>query len=144
MVIGRRARSGQLLLFLALLFGVATMHTLGHPAPGHGTSAHTASHPAAAAAVSPGHLLAPPESRHEAPSAVPVSAAPESPPFAMGPVSVCLAVLDTFTLVLLVAGAARTDPVSLLAACHARILRALRPPARSRKTLLATLAVLRI
>lgn len=37
MVTGGRARWGQLLLFAALLFGIATMHTVGHPSPGHGS-----------------------------------------------------------------------------------------------------------
>lgn len=36
MVITRGARYGQLLLFVALLFGIATMHTVGHPS-GHGS-----------------------------------------------------------------------------------------------------------
>ncbi|MFF0450390.1 hypothetical protein ACFYT4_29080 [Streptomyces sp. NPDC004609] len=36
MVIAPGSRSGQLLLFLALLFGIATMHTMGHPSSSHG------------------------------------------------------------------------------------------------------------
>ncbi|MGW3625829.1 hypothetical protein [Streptomyces sp. NPDC000880] len=36
MVITRRARYGQLLLFVALLLGIATMHSEGHTS-GHGS-----------------------------------------------------------------------------------------------------------
>ncbi|MEV6393817.1 hypothetical protein AB0M39_03380 [Streptomyces sp. NPDC051907] len=41
MVITERARWGQLLLLVALLFGIATMHTVGHPTSG---SAHGMAH----------------------------------------------------------------------------------------------------
>ncbi|MFI5803093.1 hypothetical protein [Streptomyces sp. NPDC051561] len=46
---GRSAWSGRLLLFAALLFGIVTMHTLGHPAEEHGGTGTTASGPAPAA-----------------------------------------------------------------------------------------------
>ncbi|MCX4582604.1 hypothetical protein [Streptomyces sp. NBC_01481] len=153
MVIGRPARFGQLLLFMALLFGIATMHTLGHPVADHGGGA--ARHVAAPShevgttgAVNP-VAMANPGHHHAADPADPAEAqppyaGPTVPGMGMDPMSVCLAVLDTFTVVLLVAGLLRTDVGALLAGCHARILRALRPNPPPRKTLLARLSVLRI
>jgi hypothetical protein len=55
MVTGGRARWGQRLLFVALLFGIATMHTVGHPSPGHG-SGHVSGGQASAA--TDGHATA--------------------------------------------------------------------------------------
>ncbi|MEO3973107.1 hypothetical protein [Streptomyces sp. CAU 1734] len=37
MVTGRAGRAGRLMLLVALLFGIATMHTVGHPEPAHAT-----------------------------------------------------------------------------------------------------------
>ncbi|MET7615395.1 hypothetical protein [Streptomyces sp. NPDC005408] len=188
MVIARRARFGQLMLFAALLFGIATMHTVGHPVPGHGGGAapHLAGPAdaiAPAADVAPAHpaaRVAPADAAHPAAMTDPLNraartatvhpanaiadaagpvatastgqrhsadlpnAGPELPSMGMDPMTVCLAVLDTFTLILLAAWLLRTDPGALLAACHARILRALRPNPPPRKTLLARLSVLRI
>ncbi|WUM96248.1 hypothetical protein OG905_29250 [Streptomyces sp. NBC_00322] len=150
-MIGRPARFGQLLLFMALLLGIATMHTLGHPVADHGGD--TARHVAAPShevdmtgAVNP-VAMANPGLHHAADpaEAQPPYAGPKVPGMGMDPMSVCLAVLlDTFTFVLLVAGLLRTDIRALLAGCHARILRALRPNPPPRKTLLARLSVLRI
>ncbi|MER5462153.1 hypothetical protein ABT010_15950 [Streptomyces sp. NPDC002668] len=147
MAIGRRGRFGQLLLFVALLFGIATMHTVGRPMPGQGGGArehgvaisavgHTASSPAVGVT---------PAGRHQTagPVALP-NAGPAFPGIGVDLMTLCLAVLDTFTLVLLTAGLLRTDRVALLAAWHARILRALWPNPPPRKTLLARLSVLRI
>ncbi|MFE3020866.1 hypothetical protein [Streptomyces sp. NPDC059256] len=53
MELGNGRRTGQLLLLVALLFGLATMHTVGHPAPSSATAAPeqspypTTSHPTA-------------------------------------------------------------------------------------------------
>ncbi|MGI5399442.1 hypothetical protein ACQEVG_08350 [Streptomyces sp. CA-135486] len=138
MVIGRRARFGQLLLFIALIFGIATMHTAGHPAPGHGggTAEHTMS-------SSTAHI-APPGHRQTADPAGLTHTGPELPGMGMDPMTVCLAVLDTFTLVLLAGSLLRPGPAAALAACHARILRALWPDPPPRRELLARLSVLRI
>ncbi|MET7711143.1 hypothetical protein [Streptomyces sp. NPDC005407] len=152
MVIGRRARFGQLLLFVALLFGIATMHTAGLPVPGHGGGAQehgaqehivpssAAEHTVSSSAVD----MTPPGGDHTAGPAGLPNTGPELPGIGADPMTLYLAVLDTFTLVLLTAGLLRTDPVALLAAWHARILRALWPNPPPRKTLLARLSVLRI
>jgi hypothetical protein len=152
MVIGRRARFGQLLLFVALLFGIATMHTVGPPLPGHGGGAQehgaqehivpssAVEHTVSSSAVD----MTPPGGDHTAgPVGLP-NTGPELPGIGTDPMTLYLAVLDTVTLVLLTAGLLRTDPVALLAAWHARILRALWPNPLPRKTLLARLSVLRI
>ncbi|MEU4496478.1 hypothetical protein AB0F96_24315 [Streptomyces sp. NPDC023998] len=159
MVIGRRARFGQLLLFIALVFGIATMHTVGHPAPGHGggtaehsmstsTSSASTAHAmsvstAHAKSVSTGHI-APPGQRQTADPAGLAHTGPELPGTGMDPMAVCLAVLDTFTLVLLAGGLLRPGPVTALVPCDARILRALWPDPPPRRALLARLSVLRI
>lgn len=204
MAIGGRERFGQLLLFTALLLGIATMHTMGHPAPGHGggtqepMAASSAVSSAAHASLSMPRTVADASSPSDriastdrastatdlspsptgpgasatglrATSSMPVTsmavtsmavtsaglpgasgpgdpayAGPELPGMSMDPMTVCLAVVDTFTLVLLAVGLLRTDPVALLAAFHARILRALRTDPRPRRSLLASLSVLRI
>lgn len=199
MAIGGRERFGRLLLFTALLLGIATMHTMGHPAPGHGggTQEHMAASSAVSSAAhaslsmprtvadasSPSDRIASTDRASTAtdlsPSATgpgasatdlratssmavtsiavtsaglpgasgpgaPAYAGPELPGMSMDPMTVCLAVVDTFTLVLLAVGLLRTDPVALLAAFHARILRALRTDPRPRRSLLASLSVLRI
>ncbi|MFF3453748.1 hypothetical protein ACFYXH_05340 [Streptomyces sp. NPDC002730] len=156
MAIGRRARFGQPLLFVALLFGIATMHTVGRPVPVHGGGAqrHTAPSPArehTVPASAVGHTLSSsavdmtlPGGHHTAGPVNLQNAGPDFPGIGMDLMTLCLAVLDTFTFVLLTAGLLRTDPVALLAAWRARILRALWPNAPLRKTLLARLSVLRI
>ncbi|MEU2870418.1 hypothetical protein ABZ769_14610 [Streptomyces olivoreticuli] len=48
---------GRLLLFAALLLGIVTMHTLGHPT-GHGESRGTASHAMSHAAGASAHAIA--------------------------------------------------------------------------------------
>jgi hypothetical protein len=153
MVIGRRARFGQLLLFVALLFGIATMHTAGLPVPGHGGGAqehgaqeHIVPSSVVEQTVSSSAVvdMSPPGGDHTAGPAGLPNTGPELPGIGADRMTLYLAVLDTFTLVLLTAGLLRTDPVALLAAWHARILRALWPNPLPRKTLLARLSVLRI
>lgn len=146
MVIGRRARFGQLLLFIALLFGIATMHTVGHPAPGHadGTAEHTTSSSTVHTMSSSAVHIAPPRHGQTADPAGLTHTGPELPGMGMDPMAVCLAVLDTFTIVLLAGALLRPGPAAALAACHARILRALWPDPPPPRALLARLSVLRI
>ncbi|MFK4227233.1 hypothetical protein [Streptomyces sp. NPDC019890] len=146
MVIGRRARFGQLLLFIALVFGIATMHTVGHPAPGHGggTAEHTMSASTTHAMSSSTAHIAPPGHRQTADPAGLAHTGPELPGMGRDPMAVCLAVLDTFTLVVLAGALLRPGPATALAPCHARILRALWPDPPPRRALLARLSVLRI
>ncbi|MFE7479287.1 hypothetical protein [Streptomyces sp. NPDC057552] len=125
---------GQLLLFAALLFGIFTMHTVGHPAE-HGTPATPAAVSTAGAdgvSVGAGH-----HSSHES---------HDSPMSGMDPLSVCLAVLGAWGLALVglwlfgvrVGGRRLGTPVG---AGLLRVLRANPPPPIS---VLATVSVLRI
>ncbi|MEU9608140.1 DUF6153 family protein [Streptomyces sp. NPDC048057] len=134
-------RRGQLLLFLALLFGITTMHTVGHPASGHsgpGAVAH---------AASTGHGSAP--ATHVADRAAPPLVQDSTPePGVMDPTLVCLAVLGAWGLALLVAAAAwlrrraghLTARLKAVGAALPQV-RAGPPPERIR---LAQLSVLRI
>lgn len=113
---------GRLLLCAALLFGVVTMHTFGHPASGHGghatltaTAAHDrgqATGPAAHdqdTAVAPHHrttvAAAPdrgtPTAAHERPVTRSAAHRAEGDGGAMDPGSVCRAVLTAGAAVLL-------------------------------------------
>ncbi|PKV85443.1 hypothetical protein [Streptomyces sp. TLI_146] len=87
MVTARRTTAyGQLLLCAALLFGIFTMHTVGHPAE------HTAAAPGEHTAMA----MAAPAAHHQA------AAAPRHEPMrGMDPGSVCLAVLGVWGLTLL-------------------------------------------
>ncbi|MHA5048398.1 hypothetical protein [Streptomyces sp. SD15] len=147
---------GQLLLFAALLFGIVTMHTLGHPSghggdgagPGSAHSAHTvagvaeAPLPGMSAAVSEAHGQAA-ETRHAATAELSDT---EMPPMSgMDPLSVCLAVLGGFALLLLLAVAlGRPWADSLRPPALTRLLRALWPNPPPPRTLLSRLSVLRI
>ncbi|WP_306323474.1 MULTISPECIES: DUF6153 family protein [unclassified Streptomyces] len=96
MVTTRRGtgRWQRLLLFAALLFGIVCMHTLGHPtghssghepstgAPTTVTATHSAAHEAAPAATREHHSDSPGHG-------------------GMDPLNVCLAVLGSFTLLVL-------------------------------------------
>ncbi|MGW5678046.1 DUF6153 family protein [Streptomyces sp. NPDC003860] len=136
-------RRGQLLLFLALLFGITTMHTVGHPASGHsgpgaGATAHTASAE---------HSSAP--AVHVADRAAPLvvqDAAPE--PGVMDPTLVCLAVLGAWGLALLVAAAAWLRRRAGHVTAHLKAVGAALPEVRagppSERIRLAQLSVLRI
>jgi hypothetical protein len=157
-----RARWGQLTLLAALLFGIVTMHTLGHPS-GHGTgtgmsaamrtgagtsadngSDHSAyAMPASSAMSAPSSAMSAPSSAMSAPSAAPE---PKMPPMSgMDPLSVCLAVLGGFTLVLLLAVAPGRPGADLLRPpARIRLPHALWPNAPPPRTLLARLSVLRI
>ncbi|MFJ7278402.1 DUF6153 family protein [Kitasatospora sp. NPDC098663] len=126
-------RALRLLLLAALLLGIVTMHTLGHPATGghgveHGTDHGTARH-----AVSAGHPAGAGETAH--------TAAADG----MDPMTVCLAVLAGWTLLLLVAGPLLRHSGDAAAEVRARLLRAVRalPPPGGGRILLARLSVLR-
>ncbi|WP_436736639.1 hypothetical protein [Streptomyces sp. BBFR102] len=100
-------RAGRLLLLAALLLGVLTMHTLGHPAGDHGGAHSGARGPGtvtAAGARPPAAHEPPPGAAEEARSPA-VAGAPASPADSplpgTDPLSVCLAVLAALTLGLL-------------------------------------------
>ncbi|MEV5377690.1 DUF6153 family protein [Streptomyces nondiastaticus] len=127
---------GRLLLLSALLLGIVTMHTLGHPT-GHAGMSHEARTHAAAGAH---------PQTHSAPGASPVADDPLTAP-GMDPMSVCLAVLGAalLTLVLLLVTAALGRPAAALASARARLLRPLWPiPPPPRHKSLARLSVLRV
>ncbi|MFE6052926.1 hypothetical protein ACFQ6N_19390 [Kitasatospora sp. NPDC056446] len=152
----------RLLLLVALLFGVVTMHTLGHPVGGHGDS-HGSGHEGSSSRVV---AVQPPPGHHGMPAgqvrAEPVRAASAGPTFAdltsvdpvsavpvsadgMDPMAVCLAVLVGWTLLLLVAGPLLRRSGDAAAEVRARLLRAVRalPPPGGGRILLNRLSVLR-
>ncbi|MFH9198687.1 hypothetical protein ACH4KT_14690 [Streptomyces anulatus] len=154
-----RSRSvtyGQLMLFAALLFGIVTMHTVGHPAEHGGSSTsplamteHVAQ--AQAQAQAPG--------RDQAQGLVPapgVAGAQQSPPHdspgsgapmsGMDPLSVCLAVLGVWGLALVGSWllGLRADGRPLGTPVGAGLLRVLRPIPPPRISVLASVSVLRI
>ncbi|MYW64609.1 hypothetical protein GTY65_11090 [Streptomyces sp. SID8379] len=92
-------RRGRLLLFVALLFGIVGMHTLGHPT-GHATSHQSMAAPMTAP------MAAHPDT-HIAPSQATADEHPMPGDGSMDPLGVCLAVLGSFTLLLLTAAALR-------------------------------------
>ncbi|GAA0432645.1 hypothetical protein [Streptomyces luteireticuli] len=122
---------GRLLLFAALLLGIVTMHTLGHPT---GHDAPPASHAVQAQAhldMADGDHAAPPP--HHRPG--------------LDPMSVCLAVLGAgWTVVLLLALRFLRRPAgAAVAAVRARFAHALWPiPPPPRHKALARLSVLRV
>lgn len=174
---GERTRGtvwcGRVLLLAALVLGIVTMHTLGHP-----TSEPAPREPVRVAAVAadpadPGRPAGSAGSQEAAPhrAAAPHvmspgatshgdSGNPGNPDghsdhgdhgmgMGMDPMSVCLAVLGVWTAVTLLGAAVvfalRARPHDLLAPRRARILRALWPlPPPSTSTRLARLSVLRI
>ncbi|WP_399924616.1 hypothetical protein [Streptomyces kanamyceticus] len=164
-----RTGYGQWLLLAALLLGIVTMHTLGHPSGEHSSGGHTSgghtSHAAAAAGAAArggghgaevmGHGVG--HAAVSAPDPAAVSALelkPQSQPQSpsrdgaagMGtdPLSVCLAVLGAFTLVLLVrAGLSRPGGTLARAPAIGRPS-APRPEAPPPRVLLSRLSVLRI
>ncbi|MEU3752157.1 DUF6153 family protein [Streptomyces olivoreticuli] len=147
---------GRLLLFAALLLGIVTMHTLGHPTEQgeSGIASHAMAMADAPVAV---------HTRGSAPDPV-REVTPDGPVLAdrephgtgrilhgeshgMDPMSVCLAVLGSAlpALVLLLGVAALRRPAAVLAVVRARLLAALRPiPPPPRHKALARLSVLRV
>ncbi|MGW6020680.1 hypothetical protein [Streptomyces sp. NPDC055099] len=196
----RQGNGRQLLLLAALLFGIVTMHTLGHPtahssspakghstgatspasghstgatspASGHSTGAtspasgHSTSATSPASGHSP-HQPSHPSGTEQAAAQHEMSASDPAPPGmaevtgharvatavgaptgmdGMDPLSVCLAVLAAFTLVLLLkAGLLRPGGFVVPARPLARLLDGLRPNPPPPRILLSHLSVLRI
>ncbi|MFJ9408397.1 hypothetical protein [Streptomyces sp. NPDC101393] len=162
---------GRLLLFAALIAGIVTMHTFGHPMAGHGghatltASASASSSPSASASAAASAPVAPatsgPVSAASGPMGMahPVSttasggqaAHPSADPGggAMDPAAVCLAVLSVWAVALLVllgaglpSGDLEADRLAALRTRLARGLRSIPPPPRHK--LLARLSVLRV
>ncbi|MEU8560796.1 hypothetical protein [Streptomyces cyaneofuscatus] len=126
---------GQLLLLAALLFGIVTMHTVGHPAAEHA--------PSAAVSVSVSDAVAMPV----APSDAAHSSPEHSPMSGMDPLSVCLAVLGAWGLALIGAWlllGLRADGRPLGTPVGAGLLRVLRPNPPPPISVLASVSVLRI
>ncbi|MEX2981852.1 hypothetical protein [Streptomyces sp. C36] len=155
---GATAWCGRLLLFAALVLGIVTMHTLGHPR-GHDGGAHAPSRAMAASMAheAPGHPSAPaaaspsaraPHASHAETAARSGGAHAGDPAHGggMDPMSVCLAVLG--------AGAAAVLLLSLAASGHlagavpvaarAWFSRSLWPLPPPRHKALARLSVLRV
>ncbi|MFD6432402.1 hypothetical protein [Streptomyces venezuelae] len=150
---------GRLLLLAALLLGIVTMHTLGHPSGGHGSeAAPTAAHHAAADMPAPhGRDAGPHRPGGEGPERdvaherdVEAGRGVEAGHGAgggmvMDPLSVCLAVLGAFTLLLLVrAGLLRPGGTVVHTYAPGRRLHGLRPDPPPPRILLSHLSVLRI
>ncbi|MER5277089.1 hypothetical protein ABT025_15180 [Streptomyces sp. NPDC002809] len=142
----RSATYGQLLLFAALLFGIFTMHTVGHPSEHSGPGLMTRAAPhvtagSAAAVAPPGSVMTPGPAaavRHESPS----------PLHGMDPMAVCLAVPATWGLALLIVlSLVRRYAGRWPGRGRARSPRTPRPPPpppRPRNAVLTGLSVLRI
>ncbi|MDX5574330.1 DUF6153 family protein [Streptomyces griseus] len=130
---------GRLMLLAALLFGIVTMHTVGHPAEHSDVSAAvtttTAEHMVPAAPVA--------GSAHPAAHGAPGSDAPMS---GMDPLSVCLAVLGVWGLALVGAWllGPRADRRPLGTPEGAGLPLALRPNPPPPISVLASVSVLRI
>ncbi|GHC63995.1 hypothetical protein [Streptomyces cinnamoneus] len=157
---------GRLLLFAALLLGIVTMHTLGHPrdhagaapsttapraaddAPGH-APAHAPGHAPGHAAADSSHRMTPASSTLSSAAAVPARGGPHAAPWAHGPggmdpMAICLAVLGAgLALILLLSpGALRRPAAAAGPAWFSRALWPVPPPPRHKA--LARLSVLRV
>ncbi|MFD4274013.1 hypothetical protein R2B67_27250 [Streptomyces cyaneofuscatus] len=133
---------GQLLLLAALLFGIVTMHTVGHPAE-HAPSAAVPVSVSDAAAVPE----APSVAMHIAMSDAAHSSPEHSPMSGMDPLSVCLAVLGAWGLALVGAWlllGLRADGRALGTPVGTGLLRVLRPNPPPPISVLASVSVLRI
>ncbi|MFE2553597.1 hypothetical protein ACFXGI_34450 [Streptomyces sp. NPDC059355] len=168
----RAARWPRLLLLAALLLGIVTMHTLGHPsrshtmedaapvaavapavrAAGH-TSGHTSGHASGRMAADQAADQAPehtadhvtgrmPE-RHAPGDRAPAAGAP-LPGSGMDPMSVCLAVLGGLTLLILGAGPAGLRDAAPLGGAARAPGRSGGPDPPSPREILTRLAVLRV
>lgn len=166
----RSVNGRQLLLLAALLFGIVTMHTLGHPtahstshpaghSTGHSsssTAAHSTGHSTGQAAdhssgaeqAAQPHEMSGGSTGHEhARPTLPAASAPTGTGGmdGMDPLSVCLAVLAALTLVLLLkAGLLRPGGFAVPVRPLARLLDGLRPNPPPPRILLSRLSVLRI
>ncbi|MFJ3170504.1 hypothetical protein ACIPJK_06930 [Streptomyces roseus] len=149
----RAARWPRLLLFAALLLGIVTMHTLGHPSRSHAMEDATAVASVASARHAAGHTAEhPPGHSAEHPPGHAVrtsgdrSQAAETPPAGTGmdPMSVCLAVLGGLTLLFLGAGPAGSRDAAPLGGAARAPGRSGGPDPPSPRELLTRLAVLRV
>lgn len=149
----RSAGYGQLLLFAALLFGIFTMHTVGHPVEhsGQGAAETAASHSMAAAATGVDAMAASHAEHAERAEATHLDDDPRhdrpAPMRGMDPMAVCLAVLSVWGLTLLTALVVARRPVDGVPGTGGA-LSSWRPrpppPPRPRKAVLTGLSVLRI
>lgn len=139
----RSVTYGQLMLFAALLFGIVTMHTVGHPAE-HGGSSPSSPASSEHVAQAPGLIPAPGVADAQPPPHdSPGSGAPMS---GMDPLSVCLAVLGVWGAALVGSWllGPRADGRPLGTPVGAGLLRVLRPIPPPRISVLANVSVLRI
>ncbi|MEU9164310.1 hypothetical protein AB0D29_29075 [Streptomyces sp. NPDC048424] len=169
----RAAPGPRLLLLAALLLGIVTMHTLGHPADSHAMEDVSAAH-SVASAGSPGpaadggahHIPAPPPTAPDTgqdplpalepaadpaveaamgPAAGPAQAAgAQWPGTGMDPMSVCSAVLAGLVLLYLGAGPAGSRDTAPLGGAARIPGRSGGPDPPSPRELLTRLAVLRV
>ncbi|MFG2991379.1 hypothetical protein ACGFZK_19180 [Streptomyces sp. NPDC048257] len=147
----RAAPGARLLLLAALLLGIVTMHTLGHPAESHALEDVSPAHSVASAGVSA--PAAHGGTRHTpAPApAVDVAMAPATawaypmPATGMDPMSVCLAVLAGLVVLLIGTGRAGSRGAAPLGGAARIVGRSGGgPDPPSPRELLTRLAVLRI
>ncbi|WP_137232809.1 DUF6153 family protein [Streptomyces sp. BPSDS2] len=131
---------GRLMLLAALLFGIVTMHTVGHPAQ-HSAASSAATTSTAAEHMAPAAPVADPS--HPSAHGSPGSDAPMS---GMDPLSVCLAVLGVWGLALVGAWllGLRADRRPLGTPVGAGLPRMLRPNPPPPISVLASVSVLRI
>ncbi|MEU3836197.1 hypothetical protein [Streptomyces microflavus] len=137
---------GQLLLLAALLFGIVTMHTVGHPAE-HAPSASVAAPGTMSGAMPVATSDAMPVAEAASDRAHPSHGSPDhSPMSGMDPLSVCLAVLGAWGLALLGVwlSGLRADGRPLGTAVGAGLLRVPRPNPPPPISVLDSVSVLRI
>ena len=126
-----RTGTGQLLLLAALLLGIVTMHTLGHPSE-HTSDTATASAPAAAPVLTAASVTSHGAGHHadhgSEHGSDPGDGHDGRGGMSMDPLSVCLAVIGAFTLVVLVrAGLWRPGGTLARAPAAGRLLHGPRP-----------------
>ncbi|ANW20469.1 DUF6153 family protein [Streptomyces clavuligerus] len=134
MMWGRSGRAGQLLLLVALLFGLGTMHTVGHPSPDR-VQGHHGSVPAPGAHA-PGGIAASTAARTDGPE--------PGAGHGMDPALVCLAVLGAYGVALLVVGLRRRARALAARVRRVRPTGAEGPRAPPPREVLTRLSVLRI
>ncbi|GGT25779.1 hypothetical protein [Streptomyces purpureus] len=159
---GSEGRYGRWLLLVALLFGIVTMHTLGHPSA-HGSDHGTSHGPQGPTAEAGAHRPATPDfhGSHEppaeavhvpAPAPAAANAADHAAPSTshggegqgFDPASVCLAVLGALGVALLIVRLVVRRSGTALVVVDGRRLRALWPIPPPPRTHLTLLSVLRI
>lgn len=118
---GTRAWCGRLLLFAALLFGIVTMHTLGHPTGGPGSMTPAvrmdAAHGGPGQVMGAGQLSGDHGERAAAPHdpvGGPAAGGHEQPGHGLDPMAVCLAVLLAAVTLALLAEGKKATALALL------------------------------